>query len=512
MEKINGLMIAITAAAVLLLAAASNQFFIEYINSDFLYGFEAAKNLLATQSLAGQNFPAAPYFFPDLLIVLLLSWIASNLAISHFVYSILFLSVYLYVVYQLLRSSGLAKTVSHWGALFALISYFSIIPTGLYFLRDWPLSHQTTLLITLFLLQYYLRYRDHHIHYWAIFIGSFLCFISDKILFVQMMVPLSIILLKDYYDRYISLQDLSRWLGIFLIVFITGAFANEMLAKYFSISFSLDASLYRIRKITLIADTIQHVWQLIKNNILEEKTFYFFISSYVVISCLLLFKIKRSSTLANIILFLIISPIINLILAILAGKITDSGHLRYIETFYMYPSILLALLCMHYWQIHRQIAWVMVVMMMLNLGVFFKYNHDLLKTFSLKPPYNDSVRCMDDLKKRYHLTSGVAEYWSVRSIRMLSKTHISLSQVDWGFHLINLIDHQRYFYADLHKKIPLTYQFIIVNQISKDAIQQAVGRPDDILYCPKLEVWLYQKVDSQKQLNDYLIPQLARLR
>lgn len=515
MGRVNGLTLLGMAVAVLILTAAANQFFIEHINSDYLFGFETARTLLQTHTLAGQNFPIAPYYFPDLLVLMLLSLFTLNITLLHFLYSILFLSVYLYLVYRLFKSSGFSSSVAMNGALFCLLSYFCILPDGLRFLREWPLSHQSVLLMSLFCLCYYMN-NKHCLNYWLIATLQCLCFMSDKLLFVQFMAPFTIILINDFYNKKINGKTLVYFCGIFLVIFVMGGFINDFLTHYFAASFSFDISLYRVRKIVLLGETLHKLAQFFQASYSNNTFFYQVLLVYNSIALSLavyLFADKKAhdEALRTIVMFLCLAQLINLVLAILSGKLTDADaeHFRYVDTMYVYPPILVALLLMRYLTECRLIIWIMAAILVVSCGVFYHTNFSLLSRFSLDQPYYNVHYCLDTLAEKNKLKNGLAEYWQVRFVRMLSKNKLMISQVDEQLHLLNKIDNRLFFYADSNKKIPLQYQFIIVNQLPSDLIIKNVGMPDQIAHCGELTIWLYLAKNSQARLNHYFVPQFA---
>lgn len=518
MEKVNGLTIVVIMLSIAIIAAVSNQFFVENINADYLYGFETASNLLSNKSIAGQNFPIAPYYFPDLVVLMGLALVTSNVAILHYLYSLLFLTAYYFLVYELFRASGIQQRLAVFGALLALISYFCILPNHLTFLRDWPVSHHSVILVSLFYLQYYLKNRTTYLNKWVVFSGIFLCFISDKLLFVQFMAPFSMILLKDLFYKQVNSKIVYLMCGTFLIVFAIGAFANDFMAHWFSSSYSFDISLYRIRKWILLGDTFNQAMQLARESFVANAAFYIILFIYDVIGLMATIYLfvenkKNDLNLRSALLFLLLAQIFNVILALLSGKLTDAdaSHFRYLETIYFYPPIIMSLLLMHYMTRFRGNIIAAFVIIGVSGALFVNNNQALLQHFNLHQPYVDEVRCVDQLKNQYPITNGLATYWHVRMIRMLSKTGVMISQVDNDFNLTNRIDNKLYFYADSKQSIPLRYQFVVVDDLPKDKILQMAGQPDKKVYCHQLEFWLYYAALSQQRLNNAMAPQFAKL-
>jgi hypothetical protein len=527
MKKIKPLVgIMVFFIAIILLAAASNQFFVEYITSDYLYGFEVAANLIHNKTIAGQNFPAAPYFFPDIVIIMLLEAVTHNISLLHFLYSFLFLMLYIFLVYNLIKECGVTKKLSILGALIALVAGFFIISPGFPFLRDWPLSHLMVLLLSLFFLQYYLRYRQQSdfslFRCIILFIFLYLSYVSDNLLFVQFMFPFSMIILLDLYLKKTNKKFAVSLLIIFFLVFLLGAKIADSLAHYFDASFSLNVSLYRLRKMEQLGNTLSNMLYIFADNIHKNPVFYGMLALYngvsIVLTAILYKKTKIGLYFENgvrVLGFLWLAQISNIILALLVGKFSEPAHLRYLDTIYFFPSISLALVISLLLNKNLYVKSLFIFIMVLFfscISLFFYNNFTLLEKFNLAVPYNNSVQCIDALQSKYLIKNGLAEYWHVRVVRMLSKKGLMISQIDNHMNFINLIDNRNFFWLDVKKKIPFVYQFIIVNDLPKDKIQQVIGQPDKVVFCPKLEVWLYVKPASMAKLNNYFIPKLVSIK
>jgi hypothetical protein len=508
-----------------LLSAASNQFFIQFINSDYLLIAEIAKNVLHTKSIAGQNFPAAPYFFPDTFIAICLEGFSKNITVTHFLYSFLFLSTYCYLVYNLFRKTSISRSLAEIGTFIALSISFTILPLQLTFLRDWPGSHLSMFLYSLFFIGYYIQNRNLKptvIRTALLFIGTYLFFISDNLLFAQLMFPLSVLIIFDLLLKKSNKYFSYSLLALFLLVIMCSLKITDLLTTYFDASFSLNVSLFRIRKAAKIGLTIHQALSVFADSIKENMLFYgvLFIChlSNLILGLVLYLKHKsgriQAEKLINvgrILAFLYIAQLSNIMLAILVGKLHGAPDLRYTDIIDFFPAIGLALLIITF--LNNKLYTLTLTLFSITfiascLAIFFNTNYLSLKQFSFNAPYNTSVQCLDELANHYHLKNGLAEFWNVRSVRMLSKNGLVITQINNNLDFQNLSDNRRFFYEDVKHKTPYRYQFIIVDNLPREKIKTVVGKPDSIVHCDNREIWLYAEKDSSEKLNSYFTAKL----
>lgn len=519
MLKSHHLYYLLIAFFILILAAVSNQFFIYNINSDYLYVYEIANNLAHFKSFAGQNFPAAPYYFPDIFIIFLLQTLTKNISIVHFLYSILFLFSFCYLIFIISNQCINEKKLALLSVFSVLFLCFFITPINLIFLQEWPASHLSSLLFSLFLLHFYLKNTPNspHIkHIILLFLITFLMFISDNLVFAQAFFPLSLIIIFDLFFRKSNKKLAISLLILFFFVTLFGARFDLFLAK-FNASFSLNISLFRVRKATQLPITIQHAWQIFTENFQLNRAFYlslFFYNIASFILAILLFFRKKPShkNLFMVLTFLYLAQICNILLAVLSGKFTDPMHLRYLDTLFIFPAIAFACVvtqCIHE-HFYKKTAYILLCSLFVINSVTFAQTHiPFLQKFTFHPPYNPFVACIDHLKTTYSIENGLGEYWDVREIRMLSQQHINMTQINNDLNFFNFIDNDKLFYANPQSKTPFKYDFVVINQnaiispIPKENLRTAIGNPDHIVDCADREIWLYTQTDSKHRLNSF---------
>lgn len=497
---------------ILILAAAANQFFLANLNSDYLYLYETANNIFHYHSIAGQNFPAAPYYFPDLFLVMILQLFIHNITIIHFLYSCLFLAAFLYGIFLLIYFCTNNKPNAYFSASVALLISFSIMPTQLSYLHEWPASHLSALLCSLFLLYFYLKQAFTPVLFGLAMLATFLVFISDNLLFAQCIVPLCFLICIDLLRHHVDKKYAYLFLASLLCIVLLGARMDLFLSKYFDASFSLNISLFRIRKIAQLPLTLQHAMQIIRQTMTIHAFFYYSLLFYNCINIVLMLGLRNMNlNLKRVLCYLYAAQFFNLILAILAGKFTDPMHLRYLDTIFIFPFIIFALLISQYLTRNiypKLILLILSCVIVMSTIIFIQNNVSFLQQINLQPPYNHFVACMDTLQQTEGIKNGLGEYWDVREIRMLSKRNINMTQINNELDFFNFLDHDKLFY-------PREYDFIVVSPnafispLPKDKIEQVVGKPDKIAMCSYREIWVYNSPESRKRLNLYFGPKSA---
>lgn len=498
------------SAAIFLLAALSNQFFISNLNSDTLYLFETAKFLFSHKTLAGQNEPVAPYYFPDLMLLTTFNFLTANILMQHFLYGMMFLITYCVMVYQLIRLCFYEKNIALWGTLLALATSFLIIFPHFLFLEEWPASHLSVVIFSLFFINFYIRTlkKTLTIKTFIIFFGLiFAIFISDKIVFSQLLFPVSGLIVGDAITQKISVKKAVIWLGMFLLIIMLSLTLDKKL-HYFAMSISYNGNLFRIHNVFMLHQTIIYQCQLLLAALKKNSLQYVLLLLYQIPSLFLFKKNLKFPHLSRVILFLWISQVSNLLLVLLAGKFNTLDHLRYLALFYFYPSILFALTILFLFKNKRYSKIILILNVLFigcSMGIFCKINYPLLQTFNLQPLYPESVRCLDALTNTYSMHNGLAHYWYMRESRLFSRKHLQISQIDKWLNRVNYIDNKANFYEKNKKTLPLSYQFIIINELPKTSVIKKIGSPDKIVFCQHNEIWLYQASDHLARFNQAIV-------
>lgn len=517
--------------AISLAALSSNQYFVSCLNSDFLYAFEVTKNFLQYKTIAGQDFPTAPYFFPDLLILMLLELITNNIAMLHLIYSFLFLCAYIFVIYNLFIISQIKKDLSLLGTLFAFIAFFFITPLQSSFLNDWPGSHFSVILFGLYVVTDYIKNIKtgfYSFKYLFIFMLTYLTYISDNLLFPQVIVPWTAIIVINFIRKKSNYHTTLSLLFALAIVVIVGNKTPTFLIKHFHTTFSMNTRLFLLPNKEHLLLFLTNFKNSFQAEIKSTPILYLTLALYNILSIIFTFiLIKYSRTkktegfdnFLTILGFLYLSQLSSVLIAILAGKIQFQPHFRYLHTIHLLPSIALALTVIYLLKekiYSYAIKGFILISLTISISIYFHSRNFVMNTIYFKKPYNETVQCVDETSRIYGLKNGLGGYWYVRVIRMLTQQNIKLSMISDGLDSLDFdsieTENKANFYLDLNKKNPLNYQFIITTSLKNSAILGSVGAPDKIVTCPgSIVMWLYVSQKSQAKLNNYFRQKISAL-
>lgn len=493
--------------SIVLLAAFSNQWFLDGVNSDTLYLFELARHVIHPTLFFGQNLPAAPYFFPDMVWVVLLQGLTNNISLLHYLYSILFLTVFCSLIYKLLYFSLQDASLARLGTLAALANCFFVIVPHFYFLQEWLGAHLSIILFSLGFLWFYLINRENKLSFiqgLCVFILTFLVFISDNLVFAQLLFPVGILMGVDCLFKNTHKQFAGSLLIIFMLVIVCGVKIEVILHYFFDISISNNVSLFRIRKIAELDQTVLLAFRIFFAAIRQHALGFLWLLFEAILTIVLMVRLywlnSKQPNLFRILAFFYGSILCNILLAILSGKLTALPYLRYLDTLFIFLPLGLVWVMMHLFKEKHHIEkWVLIVIFVGGAaGLLFHQPAGGVQFGFLSAPYPSVAQCMDQLSKQYHVQTGLAEYWNVRPVRMLTQENLQISQIDKRLGLQNFTDNKFYFQNNRN-----LYQFIMTAGLPKQLILQAVGAPDRVAFCVNQEVWLYLNKESHARLNQY---------
>jgi hypothetical protein len=166
-------------------------------NSDNLLCNAFCADVLNGADLSGWNFPAAPYLFPDMLLLLPCQWLGRDLPAVYFAYDALYYGALLAALYWLARQLGLARRSAFVTAAAALtflaVTFLRDAYRGVGQLMGHPGNHLGAVLVGVLLLGLFaraLRSGGHGRAGAAVFLlACGLGALSDKLLVVQFVLP-----------------------------------------------------------------------------------------------------------------------------------------------------------------------------------------------------------------------------------------------------------------------------------------------------------------------------------
>ncbi|MCG6550948.1 MAG: hypothetical protein L7F77_01375 [Candidatus Magnetominusculus sp. LBB02] len=112
------------------------------------------------------------------------------------------------------------------------------------------------------------------------------------------------------------------------------------------------------------------------------------------------------------------------------------------------------------------------------------------------------AQCLDNLKDKYNLSFGLSDYWNSKPATIFSKKGIRLYALTKdlkSYHWINNIDW--YTGRNMPGYAKPFYNFIVVNSLDSQLIEQQFGKPTETLSCPgnSYEIYFY---DAHSGFNE----------
>lgn len=527
----KGFFSALLIICVFFAAVYSTQYFVMIMTTDWLYAYEVPLNFIHYKSIVGQDFPGAPYYFPDLLIVYLLEIFTHNLTILYFSYALIFLGAYIILVRNLFKLSHLPGNFALVGVLIAFVCSFLFFlhpyPTkALSFLNNWSGSHISVIFFGLYLIHYYIKNSQLKLLSLSAlitFVLTYLIYISDNITIIQVMLPFALLVMIDFARKKIRLYTALSWLLIFFFVFVLGNETPHLFEKYLGVSFvMMDKNLFHLPTLEGISHSISNFNSVFLTSLHHIPLFYCILFTYQVLTLTGLVIImsyhhkdknenKGYHHLVKIVLFLYLVQLSNLFFGMVSGKIILEPLFRYLDALFILPAISLALILVYMLKekiFLPLVSMCIIVIISAHLIMFMKDNSTLIKLFTFASRYDADVQCIDDAAEKYRLKNGVANFWAARKIRMLTKQGLMVTTLDPGLNenqvsFFKGSENVNLFYADLQKKIRFDYQFIMMNRLSEEFIRGKVGKPDQIIACPRTKLWLYTTKKSQARFNKF---------
>lgn len=116
----------------------------------------------------------------------------------------------------------------------------------------------------------------------------------------------------------------------------------------------------------------------------------------------------------------------------------------------------------------------------------------MLTPASLRFPYPESVRCIDDVATRIGARSGLGDYWSAKVVRELSRKGVEVNQIDGRLARFEWMTNPDWFATtNGPTRRPPQYAFVIANNLPVDLVVATFGEPAERVDCAGLQVLVY---------------------
>ena len=435
---------------------------ISFINSDMLTLPALFKNLVFEGGKYSDWYlSAAPYFFPDILLFFILSFIFSNFYIVMGIFAIiqhiiLFFGIY-FLSKEFTQNSLFVALMAFILLLFCSYDFIYILSfTQSYHFGEFAFGvWWLWLIIKIFKENNNLKYII-----FAIILGSLLK-ASDNIFTLHFILP---IICVCFVLKALDIIDFKK---LFLFIFICLA------------SYALGVLLYDVLMMHNTSYPMNFTSEAFKNNIIFLKKYWKEnkIASLIILgiciyaSLSLLFKNLRCKThYLFYFLFCLVSLLATIMVSLSHFILPPTD--RYFTTVFGLCIILFSIFTFSKFNKFFRI--------LSCISILFLPNYSMFKAidFTYKTPL--SV-CIDEFKRAHPVKHGVSEYWQAKVIYMLS--NISMAQISGNLEDIYMVTSNSFFKDK--------YDFIIINNkpvydwsiMDKQKIISINGTPDEIIEC-----------------------------
>ncbi len=495
-------------------------------NSDNLWCNSFCEDLLTGADLSGWNFPGAPYFFPDVLLLLPCQWLGRDLVAVYFAYDALFYAAFLAALYALARQVGLDRRAAFVTAAAALtfltVTYLRDAYRAVGQLMGHPGNHVGAVLVGVLLLALFARAlrRGHGRLGAAAFVAACaLGALSDRLLVAQFVLPACLALGLLWLWRKVSFGQLARQAALVAAALLL-AEGLRLLVERGGCKFEGSAVDFRRPRRGDLDALFGQLWRMVGH----EHILLACLALTVLAALLVLWARRRSDDTPGrpalfVALAVLLAPACNLLTLFALGMSTHNSVDRYCIAVYFVPFLFPGLLLRLLPGPAARLGGAALLAFVAALAL-----HELCAVLpavsreALRQPYPPLAQAIDRLVEEHGPMQGVAGYWSARELSFLthSRTRIVplLSDCSPFAHGSNTA-----WYIDPRPgRLPLPeYRLIVVAPTrglapAPEVLAAHFGEPQKKVRVGPDQLWLYDRLDNAA-FDRYLLAQVApRLR
>ncbi|HWG42019.1 MAG TPA: hypothetical protein VN688_04475 [Gemmataceae bacterium] len=509
-------------------------------NSDQLYCIHFCDDLLHGHDVQGFHMPAAPYVFPDMVLVLVCSLLTSNLTAAFILYSLLYYGLLLAVLSAICREVGLSRPDSFVtagvGVAFLLASHFDPVYSGRGALLCYPGNHMGCLLMGLGAIAFVLRAIRRGYRWWSALLLVGVCVpagFSDQLLIVQYLVPLCAALLLLGICRLIPIRR--SLITITLLGFST-LLAMKMRGVFVWLGFvpmriTHTDSAFGLRPIVSLKEFAANGWFIVRDQSLMQTVFILNTMTAATVLVIWSRRVWRSAPasadagtispnetrldgtaillLAGV---LLLAPLSNAGALIATGSVDRAAVTRYLYTWWFLPFLCLALWSrLLPWRPVRLIPWLVTALVIFQMLRF----PEPLRTDGFARRYPPLAQALDELVRKHGRLRGFAEYWRARESHYLTQERVDVLPIlSWGVPWFHGFNPNAFLGDNPHDLSLPDYNFVIVPTNGEagpdpEHILARFGKPVEIIPTEHHEIWRYDRL-ANRQLELFLRAQLAQ--
>jgi hypothetical protein len=503
-------------------------------NTDNLYCWDLCGDVMAGRLLTGWHLPGAPYFFPDMLLLLPIRCLTSSPLVGFCAYCFVLYLLMLAALTWLARLTGLpwreAGLLSCTGLVFLLAAYLDPPYGGRAQLLFHAGSHVGLILLGLAAIAFSVRTLQQGLSWQAaglaVLVGAVATY-SDRLLAVQFLAPAVLALLVLMACRRVPWR---RALALVAILSLAAGLYLPIRIGMSRLGFqtvSLDTGAEKSSPLALAA-LLANLWpdwrkQYVLQAILPLSLLA---AGALAITCFRR-RVDENETPAGrgldrmsllfVALFLLSSPLCNIAAMLGTGQAENPAVLRYGLTCFMLPFLFLGLLLrwLPGWAARSAVGFRLAVFAFTIYQAYLFVPAMSRQHFEL--PYPPLARELDRLARERGPMRGLAGFWSARHLTALSREGVRLNVVTAsGQPWLHANSPDRYLSPDPRDLRLPAFNFIIVSRkglpdpdVRPEDIEREYGPPREKIAVDQREIWLYDEV-SNPNLEKFLLGQLAQ--
>lgn len=513
-------------------------------NSDQLYCAHFCDDLWQGRDVQGFHMPGAPYVFPDMALLLFCRMLTSNVAVLFLLYSFCFYTLLIFVLMMICRRIGFfweeSFAIAGLGVAFLLAYHIDPAYDGSGLLLTYPGNHMGCFLMGLAVLAFTLRAVQTGYHWLssALMVGvcGLSCF-SDQLLIVQCLAPLGAAVLLLGICRVIPFRRVLITIALLALSVLLGMMIRKLFLQLGFVPMCLERKdpLFQIP----LSDALQRFYAnwCLKGREQTATKILLLLHGLAGLAVLIIWsrQTRRSPDLSTsryetptpamerprldraaillVALVLLLAPLANAAVLIVAGWIEPFAVSRYLYTWWFLPF-----LCLVLWARllpGRLVRFVPAIIVLLVASRLLTLP-DGLSLDRITPRYPPLARVLDELARKHGPLRGFAEFWRARESHYLTQEQVAVVPVlpngsPW-FHAFNP---NSFLSDDRHDTNIPDYHFVIfpTNKSEPgpdpDQIAARYGKPVEIIPAGEYIIWRYESM-RHRQLDLFLRSQIAQ--
>lgn len=514
--RIIAVALIILLQSILITCAVLDDAFLTKKNSDLLYAHMFLSDLTQDfRQIFHWNLTPAPYFFPDLFVYFFIR--CNDIGITLFLYVYLFQIIIYIIFYKFFIHSG----EDNFNYFDLTLYYASFLFISLLMNQKLLYFYLPTYHSSIYIVGFLLCFRiKNNFYLFTLFLLSFLIGFSDSLLILQIFIPFLLYFFLVYIFKYNS--ELSLRFTLYALIF--SIIGKIVLQFFISLEWLLvpDPPVFKT-----LRSIVRH--QLVTENLLKSFNLYLidikeykigFILFYSLLIILLSDFLRNKIQKIKLILFIVLFFSF-LLIYIFQGIFGLWIGYRYMWFYYIVPPLGLTYYLFLFFDINNLSERVFSVMKA-NLIKLFPYIISLIcigfgfiyKSTSVEKIYQqytsssrvtvfeklpeidypeqkiipDLVKCLLELKNKYHISYGMSDYWNSKFITFFSNNQLLVNSFQEDLKPYYWINNRSHY-----DNVSYTnkYNFVLTKDLNKERIEKLLGTPKSIKFCSEDEVWIY---------------------